>query len=165
MEIKSDKITLVDIEKLKLNPENNNKHSPEQLKRFVKILKKQGFRNPIVVSNQSGYVVAGHLRIEGAKEIGLKKVPVMYQDFESPEIEYAYLTSDNAIAEWAELDLSAINAKLEDLGPDFDIDLLGIDNFVLEPAEREYKNKEIDTNSFGGDLKHECPKCGFEFND
>lgn len=27
------------------------------------------------------------------------------------------------------------------------------------------KNKEINTDNFGDDLQHQCPKCGFEFNE
>jgi hypothetical protein len=67
----------------------------------------------------------------------------MFQDFENEAQEYAYLTSDNAIALWSELDLSYVNAEMLDLGPDFDIDLLGIKDFSIEPAEKyESKNEE-----------------------
>jgi DNA modification methylase len=45
------------------------------------------------------------------------------------------MTADNAIALWADLDLSAINESLGNLGPDFDIDLLGIANFKIDVAE------------------------------
>jgi DNA modification methylase len=46
------------------------------------------------------------------------------------------MTSDNAIASWAHLDLSKVNSEMLDFGPDFDIDLLGIKDFVIEPAEK-----------------------------
>ena len=67
----------------------------------------------------------------------------MYQDFENEAQEYAYLTSDNAIASWSELDLSAVNDEMLDLGPDFDIDLLGIKNFTIEPLELDDITQEI----------------------
>jgi DNA modification methylase len=136
MEIKAKEITFVDIESLIPNPKNNNKHPKEQIERLSKLIKYQGFRNPLVVSNRSGFVLCGHGRIEAAKLAGMKKVPVMYQDFENEAQEYAYLTSDNAIASWAELDLSAVSTEMLDLGPDFDIDLLGIKDFVIEPIEK-----------------------------
>jgi DNA modification methylase len=136
MEIKSKEIQLVDISRLVFNPKNNNKHPPEQIERLAKLIQFQGFRNPVVVSNRTGFVAAGHGRIEAAKKIGMSLVPVMYQDFESEAQEYAYLTSDNAIASWAELDLSAINTEMLDLGPDFDVDMLGIKDFVIEPIEK-----------------------------
>jgi ParB-like chromosome segregation protein Spo0J len=136
MKIESKEIQLVDINRLVNNPKNNNKHPPEQIERLSKLIEAHGFRNPIVVSKRTGYVVAGHGRIAAAKGLGINLIPVMYQDFENEAQEYAYLTSDNAIASWAELDLSAVNTEMLDLGPDFDIDLLGIKDFTIEPIEK-----------------------------
>lgn len=124
------------IAELKAHPKNRNKHPDEQIARLADIIKYQGWRHPVIVSTLSGFIVAGHGRMAAAKKLGLKEVPVDYQEFESEEQEYAFLQSDNAIALWAELDLSGINADLGDLGPDFDIDLLGIKNFTLEPADK-----------------------------
>lgn len=134
--IKAENIKLVDINHLVLNPKNNNKHPKEQIDRLTKLVEFQGFRNPVIVSNRTGFVVAGHGRIEAAKKLKMKQVPVIYQDFDSEAQEYAYMTSDNAIASWAELDLSMVNSEMLDLGPDFDIDLLGIKDFVIEPIEK-----------------------------
>lgn len=134
--IKAKDIVTVDINKLVLNPKNNNKHPKEQIERLAKLIEFQGFRNPVVVSNRTGFVLAGHGRIEAARIAGLKEIPVMYQDFDNEAQEYAYLTSDNAIASWADLDLSMVNSEMLDLGPEFDIDLLGIKDFVLEPIEK-----------------------------
>lgn len=136
MEIKANAIKVVDIDSLVPNPKNNNKHPKEQIERLAKLIKYQGFRNPLVVSNRSGFVLCGHGRIEAAKLAGLKEVPVMFQDFDNEAQEYAYLTSDNAIASWSELDLSMVNTEMLDLGPDFDVDLLGIKDFVIEPIEK-----------------------------
>lgn len=134
--IQAKEIQVVDIDSLILNPKNNNKHPKEQIERLSKLIQYQGFRNPVVVSKRTGFVLAGHGRIEAAKIAGLKEVPAMFQDFDNEAQEYAYLTSDNAIAAWAELDLSAVNTEMLDLGPDFDIDLLGIKDFVIEPVEK-----------------------------
>lgn len=136
MEIKSKEIQIVDIASLVPNPKNNNKHPPEQIERLAQLIKYQGFRNPLVISKRSGFVLCGHGRIEAAKKAGLSQVPVMFQDFENEAQEYAYLTSDNAIASWAELDLSMVNSEMLDLGPDFDINMLGIKDFVIEPIEK-----------------------------
>jgi DNA modification methylase len=134
--IESKDIQLVDTSKLVLNPKNMNSHSKEQIERLQKLIEFQGFRNPIIVSNRTGFVVAGHGRIEAARNIGMSLVPVMYQDFDNEAQEYAYMVSDNAIASWSELDLSAVNTEMLDLGPDFDIDMLGIKDFVIEPIEK-----------------------------
>lgn len=129
-------VKLVPISELKLDPKNRNTHPPEQIKRLAKILKAHGWRYPVKVSNQSGLVRSGHGRIEAAKLNGWSEVPVQFQDYASTEEEYADAVADNAIASWAELDLSGINSDLGELGPEFDIDLLGIKDFVLEPAEK-----------------------------
>jgi hypothetical protein len=133
--IQAKEIQVVDIDSLVLNPKNNNIHPKEQIERLAKLIKYQGFRNPVVVSNRTGFVLAGHGRIEAAKLAGLKEVPAMFQDFDNEAQEYAYLTSDNAIALWAELDLGAVNTEMLDLGPDFDVDMLGIKDFVIDPSE------------------------------
>jgi DNA modification methylase len=70
-------------------------------------------------------------------------MPVVYQNFESSESEYAFIQADNAIALWAELDLAGINADIGDLGPDFDINMLGIQDFEIDPADK-YEGKDAD---------------------
>ena len=139
----NDKITWVEIKKLKPHPKNPNKHSKEQIERLAEIIAYQGFRSPIVVSNRSGFIVAGHGRVEAALKNELTKVPVSYQDFTDEEQEYAHMTADNAIADWATLDLSMINKDIIELGPDFNIDMLGIKDFEIEPANK-YENKDAD---------------------
>jgi len=169
MEIKATSIVMVPIEKIIPNPKNNNIHTEEQKRYARKIFDYQGFRAPLLISNRTGKLVAGHLRLEIAREKGVKELPCMYQDFESEEQEYAHLTADNALAAQSSLDFGQINSDILELGP-FDIELLGIKDFAIEPIEKfdsDYsdKNKEIDTENFGNDLQHTCPKCGFEFND
>ena len=138
--IESKDIQLVDTSKLVLNPKNNNKHPPEQIERLAKLIKHHGFRNPIVISNRTGFVVAGHGRIEAARKLGVNQIPVMYQDFESEAQEYAFMTSDNAIASWAEIDLSMVNYEMVDFGPDFDLDMLGLKNFTLDLSDLGQNN-------------------------
>lgn len=121
---------------LKDHPKNRNKHSKDQIDRLVKLYEYHGIRHPIIVANESGYIVAGHGRKQAAIKAGIKQFPVVRQVFDSPEKEYAFLQADNAIALWAELDLSGINSDLGDLGPDFDIDMLGIKNFEIDVADK-----------------------------
>lgn len=137
MNIKCEYKKLLPIKSLKAHPKNRNKHPADQIDQLARVIEYQGWRHPIIVSNLSGFIVAGHGRLEAAKKLKLTEVPVDYQDFESEAQEYAFLQSDNAIALWAELDLSGINADLGELGPDFDIDLLGIKNFTIDVAEKQ----------------------------
>lgn len=139
---RAEEIKIVAIKDIIPNSKNRNNHPPEQIERLKKIIEYQGFRVPIIISNQSGRLVAGHGRLLAAKALGLEQVPALYQDFESDEQEYAAGISDNSVAAWAELDLSGINTDIGDLGPDFDIDFLGLKNFEIEPADRLDPEKE-----------------------
>jgi hypothetical protein len=121
---------------LKRHPKNPNKHSPEQIERLSQILAYQGWRYAIKVSRQSGFITSGHGRLEAAIKAGEKNVPVVFQDYDNDEQEYADIVADNAIASWSELDLANINTEIGELGPDFDIDLLGIKDFTLDVAEK-----------------------------
>lgn len=132
IKIKPDQIKFLGPNELKPNPKNRNKHSKEQIDRLCDLIKYQGFRQPIIVSNRSGMVVAGHGRLQAAKQLALAKVPVAFQDFDSDEQEWAYGISDNAIGSWSELDMAGINIDLPEFGP-FDLDLLGLENFSIDP--------------------------------
>lgn len=143
--------SLVPVTDLHPYSKNRNSHSKEQIERLAKLLAYQGIRAPIVVAKEPFNCIAkGHGTLSAIKKNGWKLAPVVYQSFENEDQLYAYVQSDNAIASWSELDLSGINTDLAELGP-FDIELLGIKDFHVEPAELEEKSKT------------ECPKCGFEF--
>lgn len=135
-------VVMKSIKDLKPHPKNRNKHPKDQVERLAKILEYQGWRYPIKVSNRSGYITSGHGRLAAAKLLKQKEVPVQYQDYDSDEQEYADLQADNAIASWSELDLSLINTDIIDLGPDFDLDLLGIKNFTVDVADKEFLTDE-----------------------
>lgn len=130
------------IKELTPHPKNPNKHPKDQIERLAEILKYQGFRQPIVISNRSGYVVAGHGRIDAAKKNKWDKVPVVYQDFDDDAQEYAHLTADNAIAAWAELQIEEIKLEamsIEGMNPD----MLGIKDLSLN--DDKYEDKDADS--------------------
>lgn len=124
--------------KLKNHKKNNNHHSDDQISRLAKILDYQGFRYPIKVSKQTGYITSGHCRKLAAIRLGLKQVPVVYQEYKDMDQEMADLYADNSIASWSDFDLSMVNDSIGDFSPDFDIDLLGISDFTLDIAEKQF---------------------------
>lgn len=132
-------VKMVAVDELKPNPRNPNTHSQDQVARLASVIKHQGWRAPVVVSNQSGLVVTGHGRVEAAKLLGIKEVPVSYQDFATPADENAHLLADNRLAELSELD----NTKLKDLIQELDtgeIDLAmtGFDNDEISALMTQY---------------------------
>lgn len=150
---------LKDPKKIIDHPKNRNKHGQDQIERLSDIYKYQGIRHPIIVSRLSGCIVAGHGRKLAAIRAGVTEMPVVFQEFESAEQEYAFIQSDNAIALWADLDLSGINTDLEFLGPDFNIDMLGINNFTLDLAEKSF-DPSLDDDETEEKSAKTCPHCG-----
>jgi ParB-like chromosome segregation protein Spo0J len=66
---------------------------------LTRIIRHQGWRNPIVVSARSGFVIAGHGRLAAARLLGVDQVPVDVQEFATEADEWAHLVADNRIAE------------------------------------------------------------------
>lgn len=118
------------------NPKNPNKHPENQIERLAKIIDFQGQRSPIVISTRSGFVVKGHGRLEAIKLLGWTHAAVDYQDYENEAQEWADIVADNAIASWAELDLDMIKFEMMEL-PDLPIEMLGIEDFKLEPVSMD----------------------------
>ncbi len=161
MSLTPEKIEWVDIKTIKPHPKNPNRHSGDQVERLAALIIYQGMRVPVIVSNRSGFLVAGHGRLLACIKAGLTTIPVIYQDFTDDEQEFAFLVSDNAVSEWASLDLALINMEIENLGPDFDINLLGVKNFNIDVSEKILKIEEKEPSK----PEYKCPECGFRFDE
>ena len=98
----------------------------------------------------------------------MTEIPVVYQDFDDVPAEYRFLESDNLIASFAEHDKDQMLDNLKELDLDLeeiDFQDFGLIDFELNKIpEVKNTNEEIDTDNFGNDLKHQCPKCGIEFS-
>lgn len=123
---------LADTEKLVPNPRNPNRHPESQIKLLAKIIRAQGWRNPIVVSKRSGFVIKGHGRLDAAKLLECEKVPVDFQDYENEAAEWADMLADNRIAELAETDDDELKKLIQELDGQIDLDLTGFDAFSID---------------------------------
>lgn len=181
---------MVPIELLKPHPKNPNVHPERQILLLAGLIKYHGWRAPITVSNQSGYILRGHARYVAAKALGLAEVPVDYQDYVSDVDELADLYADNKIAE-----LSSLDRGLEDdllaafRAAGFSLENAGIsekeaarhmwtpDSSVLDGAPGTGLGGQTDGAAGDGtengeedtpddpepQTRYECPKCGFRF--
>ena len=119
---------LVDVTELVPNPRNPNKHPDQQVALLAKIIRHQGWRSPIVVSNRSGFIVKGHGRLQAAALLQVQTVPVDFQDYENEAAEWADLLADNRISELSENDADTLAEILGELSEtDLDLDLTGFD--------------------------------------
>lgn len=155
---------LVDLHKLVPHKSNPNGHPEKQIEILAKNIEFQGWRHPVIVSKRSGFVVAGHGRLMAAKKLGYTQVPVDYQDFKDEATEFAFLIADNKIDKLAEHDDSLMIEELKKLDV-MDFELFGLADFKMEELE-EVKNSsgELNLDEFNN-FQHQCPKCGFEWDD
>ena len=148
------------------HPRNYNTHPAEQIRLLAKIIRYQGWRNPITVSKRSGYVVKGHGRLAAALQLGCSEVPVDVQEYKDEASEYADMIADNRIAELAEADQDALKGLLtDDVFEGFDLDLTGFENtdflnddFSPGTEDDQGKLDELDP------VLVKCPKCSEVFN-
>lgn len=147
---------LIDPKSLIDYSKNPNKHGQDQIERLGKVFKYTGVRHPIVFDKERNCIAAGHGRKLAAILIGMEKYPVVYQTFKDNDEFYAFVTADNALADWSYLDISEINSNLEMLGPDFDIDFLGIKDFTVDIADKGFNPTDVSNDK---DPKR-CPHCG-----
>ena len=141
---------LVDITEIVANPRNPNKHPDKQVALLAKIIRHQGWRAPVVVSKRSGFVVAGHGRLEAAKLLQVQVVPVNFQEFATEADEWAHVIADNRIAELAETDgamLKDLLIELDSATQDFDMDLSGFDREELERVINFQHEQSVDIKS------------------
>lgn len=140
MEVKCSHSHIEPIEKLIPNPKNPNKHTAKQIEMLAKIMRVSGVRKTIVVSQRSGFMTAGHARLEAAKLNGWTHYPIDVQDYKSEAEEWADMVADNKIAELAQSDMEMIRMEAIKM-PQLDFEMLGIPGFSIE----EEKSKESQT--------------------
>lgn len=107
-------IELIALTKLTASKTNARTHSPKQLRQIAASIKRFGFTVPVLVNAQN-QILAGHGRVEAAKLLGLKAVPVLRLDHLSPVEQRAYAIADNRLAELAGWDRNTLAIELQAL--------------------------------------------------
>ena len=104
-------------------PGNARKWSGQALAKVAASIKAFGFRQPVVVDSDEVLVV-GHLRRAGAREAGLKQIPVhVARDLTAAKIR-AYRLADNRTAQEADWDMDLLASEFAGLKAlDFDLSL------------------------------------------
>lgn len=143
---------IVPLAELKPNPKNPNMHPADQVEILSRIIEAQGWRQPVKVSNLSGYIVSGHGRYEAALLLGCP-VPVDFQDYATEAEELSDLLADNRIAEMSEMDNKMLAAIFSDIGNIDDSSLTGycdneIKNIIANFSEPDLEelDSEDDTD-------------------
>ena len=144
-------IPIDDIKPYKNNPRLNEDAIPY----VMNSIKEFGFKNPIIL-DKNNVIVAGHTRLESAKRLDMKEVPVIYADDLTEEQIKAFRLADNKVAEKSLWDYTKLDEELEDI---LDIDMSMFD-FVNDDIN--WDNVEELTNETYDKPEHnmlECPNC------
>ncbi len=127
-------IQQIPVGKLRPNPANIRTHPKKQIAALARLIDQIGFVVPVVVDEQL-IIQAGHARIEAAKTLGMKTVPVVILSGLSNAERRAYLLADNKLAERAGYDRQALALELRELTPLLEETGLTIELTGFEPAE------------------------------
>jgi hypothetical protein len=104
---------------------NPRVHSGHQIEQIARSIKEFGFNNPILIDSEKG-IIAGHGRLEAARTLGLKTVPVLELSHLTDAQKRAYIIADNKIALNSDWDYELLKEELQSLEADgFQIDLTG----------------------------------------
>ena len=115
------------IESLTVYDRNARKHSAKQIEKLAASIREFGFNAPVLVDGK-GVILAGHGRLEAARKLGLKQVPVIPLTHFNDARRRAYILADNRIADAAMWDEDLLAAELTALSADgFDLELTGFD--------------------------------------
>tara|TARA_B100001059_G_C17592564_1_gene455397 strand:+ start:144 stop:683 length:540 start_codon:yes stop_codon:yes gene_type:complete len=164
------RIEIWPIEKLIPYERNARTHSPEQVKQLAASIVEFGFTNPILVDTDQG-VVAGHGRLEAARDLALEEVPVVVLDHLTPKQKKAYIIADNKLALNAGWDMSLLREEMVGLSlADFDLSLIGFNDKevadLLDPEGIDEGESPDDFDEIDDDIETEykCPSCGYEWS-
>jgi 16S rRNA G966 N2-methylase RsmD len=128
------------INALQPHPLNARIHSKHQIRAIGKSIRSYGFTSPILVDRKNR-IIAGHGRVEGAKEAGLEFVPTICLEDLTDEQIRAYRIADNKLAEtpW---DLDILSAEL-----------LALENTNIDLTDTGFEMGEIDAILEGAKAK------------
>ena len=104
---------------------NARKHSKRQLRQIADSIERFGFTNPVLISD-ADEIIAGHGRVEAAKQLGLEQVPTLRLSHLGETERRAYVLADNKLALNAGWDQEVLAIELQALiDLDFDVTLTG----------------------------------------
>lgn len=142
------------LESLQPYERNSRHHSAEQVERICQSMKEFGFTNPILVDGENG-IIAGHGRLEAAKKLGLKEVPVIQLGHLTDEQKRAYVIADNKMAELSHWNMETLKSELSELKElNFDLNMTGFQSFEIDSL------LNVDLNDVGFDLPENDKKSG-----
>jgi len=163
-------VSLITIDKITPYARNPRKNDGA-IAKVKASLQEFGFRQPIVV-DKDNVVIVGHTRLEAARQLGLKEVPVHIAEGLTKAQVKAYRIADNRTNQEAEWDVDYLRLELNELAVgDYDLALTAFDDDELTSYMRDVPNFDPASIDDQGKLDEkalkevncDCPKCGCKF--
>ena len=124
---------------------NARTHSKKQIGQIAKSIKRFGFTNPVLVSDD-GEIIAGHGRVEAAKLLGIKSIPTIALSNLSATERKAYVLADNKLALNAGWDKDILAIELQSLiDLEFDVETTGFSLAETDIILDEARDSSDDT--------------------
>jgi len=128
-------IEYVTIEKLRPNPRNARRHGAKQIAHLAASIELAGFLQAILV-NERFEIICGHGRLEAARQLGMKTVPVVVISHLSEDELRVFALADNRIAELATWDEEVLKIEFGELNEaDLDFSLADVTGFEAPQIE------------------------------
>jgi DNA modification methylase len=127
-------------------PRNARTHSKKQIRQIAASIERFGFVNPVLVG-LTGEIIAGHGRVEAARQLGLKTVPTLAIDHLSEAERRAYILADNKLALNAGWDKELLALELQGLiDLDFEVELTGFSLAEIDLVLDEAREADVAGN-------------------
>ena len=157
------KLELWPIDKLIPYARNARKIPQAAIDKVAASIKEFGWRQPIVVDSDR-VVVAGHVRLLAAGQLGEKKVPVHVATGLTAGQIQAFRLMDNRSHEETGWDLELLGLEMVELQElNVDVSLTGFDaGEISKLLELKPESADpVENPDQSGPTVHRCPKCGF----
>ena len=126
-------VTNVAIKDLKPNDKNPRRITKSEMQKLMRSIREFGFVDPVIVNkNKTRYntIVGGHQRVEAAKKLNMKEVPVTYVDMSEEKESLLNIALNEISGEWDDDKLLELLKELEERG--VDLTLTGFDEPILD---------------------------------
>ena len=158
---------LVTMKLSKIHPyERNPRRNDPAVDAVAESIRQCTYVAPIVV-DEDGVILAGHTWYQALKKLKRNETEVIVKAGLTEEQKRKYRLLDNKTAELADWDLDLLAGELEGLDfGDLALDWLETEDAGTKITDAGGGNVEYEPEAFAdGTFQHECPKCGFRFND
>jgi DNA modification methylase len=150
METKNDSVrlsvTYLQVDTLKPYCTNARTHSKHQIRQIAKSIQLFGFTNPVLIASDRT-IVAGHGRVDAAKQLGMTEVPTIPLENLTKQQIRAYVIADNRLAEKAGWDKEILSIELQHLvlnDEGLDVTITGFEIPEIDLILEEARATELD---------------------